>query len=180
MKIIPCTIPELVLLEPPKWPDERGWFKECFNLKHFHQQLTSTGQSPPKQFVQDNLSYSKKGVIRGLHYQIPPHAQGKLIQVIQGAIYDVVVDIRQDSPTFGHWEGVELSAENHRMFWVPPGFAHGFLAIEASYVLYKVTDYYCPESERSIHWASPALNISWPYTETPSLNLTDEAAAFFE
>ena len=148
---------DVVLLEPKVFGDARGVFYESYNQKVFE---AATGLS--HRFVQDNHSVSAKGVVRGLHYQLPPHAQGKLIRVVAGAVFDVVVDIRRGSPHFGHWIGVELSAQNRRQLWVPEGFAHGFLALEAaSEVLYKATDYYVPQSERCILCSDPDIGIEW-------------------
>ena len=151
------AIHDLVLLEPKVFGDARGVFFESYNQKAFE---TATGLS--HRFVQDNHSVSAKGVVRGLHYQLPPHAQGKLIRVVAGAVFDVVVDLRRGSPHFGRWIGVELSARNRRQLWVPEGFAHGFLALEAaSEVLYKATNYYAPHSERCILWNDPDIGIEW-------------------
>ena len=157
MQATRLSIPDVVLLEPKVFGDARGFFFESFNQKAFNA-ATGTDQ----QFVQDNHSRSTKGVLRGLHYQ-SQQPQGKLVRVVQGAVFDVAVDIRRSSPTFGQWVGVELSADNHRQLWVPPGLAHGFLVLsDTADFLYKTTDYYAPEHERCIAWNDPALAIVWP------------------
>ena len=157
MKATRLAIPEVVLIEPKVFGDARGFFFESFNQKAFNE---ATGTN--HQFVQDNHSRSAKGVLRGLHYQIQ-QPQGKLVRVAQGAVFDVAVDIRKSSPTFGQWVGVELSADNHRQLWVPPGFAHGFMVLsETAEFLYKTTDYYAPVYERCIAWDDPDLAIDWP------------------
>ncbi len=157
MKATRLAIPDVVLLEPKVFGDSRGFFFESFNQKAFDE---ATGTN--HQFVQDNHSRSVKGVLRGLHYQIQ-QPQGKLVRVVRGAVFDVAVDIRKSSPTFGQWVGVELSADNHRQLWVPPGLAHGFLVLsDTADFLYKTTDYYAPEHERCIAWNDPALAIVWP------------------
>jgi dTDP-4-dehydrorhamnose 3,5-epimerase len=157
MKIVPTALPEVLILEPKVFGDARGFFFESFNLKLFS---AATGTDHP--FVQDNHSRSAHGVLRGLHYQIQ-QPQGKLVRVTRGSVFDVAVDIRKSSPRFGQWAGVELSEENQRQLWVPPGFAHGFLVIsESADFLYKTTDYYAPEHERCIAWNDPALGIDWP------------------
>jgi dTDP-4-dehydrorhamnose 3,5-epimerase len=151
------AIPDVVLFEPKVFADARGAFFESFSQREFEE---ATGLS--RSFVQDNHSISAKGVLRGLHYQLPPHAQGKLVRVIAGAAFDVAVDIRMGSPTFGCWLGVELSAANRRQLWVPEGFAHGFAALEAgTEFTYKATAYYAPSSERCILWNDPRLGIEW-------------------
>ncbi|MFE8644843.1 dTDP-4-dehydrorhamnose 3,5-epimerase [Sphingomonas sp. NCPPB 2930] len=157
MKVIATSIPEVLILEPKVFGDARGFFFESFNHRAFEAAVGHTVS-----FVQDNHSRSAQGVLRGLHYQLR-QAQGKLVRVVRGAVYDVAVDIRKQSKTFGQWVGVELSEENQRQLWVPPGFAHGFLVTSASAdFLYKTTDYYAPEFERSIAWNDPALAIAWP------------------
>ena len=157
MQATRLSIPDVVLLEPTVFGDARGFFFESFNQKAFN---AATGTD--HQFVQDNHSRSTKGVLRGLHYQ-SQQPQGKLVRVVQGAVFDVAVDIRRSSPTFGQWVGVELSADNHRQLWVPPGLAHGFLVLsDTADFLYKTTDYYAPEHERCIAWNDPALAIVWP------------------
>lgn len=154
---IKTKIPEVLLIEPKVFEDERGFFFESFNSDDF-KKVIDTDFS----FLQDNHSKSAKGVLRGLHYQIL-RPQGKLVRVVKGAIYDVAVDIRKGSPTFGHWYGAELSSENKKQLWVPPDFAHGFLVIsESAEVLYKATDVYAPEFERIIYWGDPDIGIAWP------------------
>lgn len=168
MKLIPTSIPDVVVIEPTVFEDDRGWFMESFNEDRFRRELRTLGLPEPKPFIQDNHSCSGKGVLRGLHYQLPPHAQGKLVRVVQGAAFDVAVDIRRSSPTFGEWVGVELSALNRKMLWVPDGFAHGFLALQdGTHFLYKTTAYYALESERAILWNDRAINIAWPKLGAP-------------
>ncbi len=170
MKVIPTTIADLVILEPTVFGDERGFFFESFNQRQFAE---LTGRN--HHFVQDNHSRSMKGVLRGLHYQIQ-QAQGKLVRVIQGSIFDVAVDIRRSSPTFGQHVAVELSAENKHSFWIPEGFAHGFLVLsDTAEVLYKTTDYWAPKFERSIIWNDPVLGIDWPLHGQPQLSVKDQA-----
>lgn len=157
MKVIPTAIPDLLIIEPKVFGDARGFFFESFNQKAFSEAI---GQHVD--FVQDNHSRSTNGVLRGLHYQIQ-QPQGKLVRVVRGAVFDVAVDIRRSSPTFGQWAGVELTEDNHRQFWVPPGFAHGFLVLsDIADFLYKATDYYAPTYERSIAWNDPHVGIEWP------------------
>ena len=157
MQITRLAIPDVVLIEPKVFGDARGFFYESFNQRAFNE-ATGTDHS----FVQDNHSRSSRGVLRGLHYQIR-QPQGKLVRVVQGAVFDVAVDIRKSSPTFGQWVGEELSADNHRQLWVPPGFAHGFVVLSATAeFLYKTTDYYAPQYERCIAWNDPDLAIAWP------------------
>lgn len=168
MKVTPTSIPEVLVFEPTVFGDDRGFFYESYNAQQFSQM---TGLSV--NFVQDNHSRSARNVLRGLHYQIR-QPQGKLVRVISGAIFDVVVDIRASSPFFGRWIGVEVSAENRRQLWVPPGFAHGFVVTsEAAECLYKTTDYWSPEHERSILWNDPALAIEWPLAGEPMLSGKD-------
>jgi dTDP-4-dehydrorhamnose 3,5-epimerase len=158
MKVVPTTVPEVLILEPTVFGDERGFFVESYNRRAFDE---AVGYGVD--FVQDNHSRSARGVLRGLHYQVPPHAQGKLVRVSTGRVYDVAVDVRRTSPRFGWWVGVELSSDNHRQLWIPPGFAHGFLVLsESADFEYKVTAYYAPDAERSVRWDDPALGISWP------------------
>ena len=158
MKATRLSIPDVVLIEPKVFGDARGFFFESFNQKAFNE---ATGTS--HQFVQDNHSRSAKGVLRGLHYQLPPHAQGKLVRVVRGTVWDVAVDIRQGSPTFGQWVAEELSEDNHRQLWIPPGFAHGFVVLsETADFLYKTTAYYAPQHERCILWCDRDLDIRWP------------------
>lgn len=177
MKLIQMPIPDVVLIEPTVYEDERGWFMESFNEAIFHTQLGNLGLPIPHHFVQDNHSHSKKGVLRGLHYQLPPHAQGKLVSVTQGAVFDVVVDIREQSPTFGQTVQVELSAKNKHMLWIPEGFAHGFLALEDNtHFFYKVTDFYNQAHEACLRWDDPVLGINWPKREGAIINSRDSAA----
>lgn len=165
------------MIEPAVFHDNRGWFMESFNEQRFQEELFKLGLPSDIRFVQDNHSCSNKGVLRGLHYQLPPHGQGKLIRVVKGAAFDVAVDIREDSPTFGQHVSVELSAENKRMFWVPAGFAHGFLTLEDdTHFLYKTTDFYHKESEATIYWKDPVIGIQWPLNISPILNQKDETA----
>ena len=158
MKVTPTRIPDVMVVEPKVFGDARGFFYESFNQQAFNQ---ATGTN--FEFVQDNHSRSCKGVLRGLHYQLPPHAQGKLVRVVRGAVWDVAVDIRKHSPTFGQWVGETLTEENHKQFWIPPGFAHGFVVLsESADFLYKTTAYYAPQSDRVIAWNDPDLAIQWP------------------
>jgi dTDP-4-dehydrorhamnose 3,5-epimerase len=169
MKVAPTALPDVRLVEPRVFGDARGFFFESWNARAF----VAAGISAT--FVQDNHSRSAGGVLRGLHYQIE-HAQGKLVRVVAGAVFDAVVDLRRSSPTFGRSYGVELSAENRMMLWVPPGFAHGFLAIsDYAEFLYKTTDYWYPEHERTLLWSDPALAIDWPLSGTPILAAKDAA-----
>jgi len=163
MLITPTALPEVLLLEPKVFGDERGFFLESFNQKSFD---AAVGHHVD--FVQDNHSRSTKGVLRGLHYQLAPHSQGKLVRAVSGAVFDVAVDLRRGSPDFGKWVGCELSAENKRMLWIPPGFGHGFLVIsESADFLYKTTDYYAPQSEGAVRWDDPAVGIAWPAVDVP-------------
>jgi dTDP-4-dehydrorhamnose 3,5-epimerase len=176
MKLICTTLPDVVIVEPAVFGDERGWFMETFNEPRFHDELSKLGLPSPRPFVQDNHSLSMAGVLRGLHYQMTPHAQGKLVRVTHGSAFDVAVDIRKGSPTFGQWVGVELSADNKRQLWVPEGFAHGFLALEDNtQFLYKTTDVYTKACERSIIWNDPAIGIEWPLKGQPP-SLADKDA----
>jgi dTDP-4-dehydrorhamnose 3,5-epimerase len=175
MKATSLAIPDVVLLEPKVFGDERGFFYESYNQQAFQQ---ATGLDAT--FVQDNHSRSARNVLRGLHYQLPPKAQGKLVRAVVGAVFDVAVDLRGDSPTFGQWVGEKLSAENKRMMWIPPGFAHGFLVLsEYAEFLYKTTDYYAPELERSILWNDPDLAIKWPLVGEPVLSEKDAQSVLF-
>jgi len=172
MRFIPTQISDVVLIEPKVFGDHRGFFMETWQAKVF----AEAGIDVP--FVQDNHSRSRQGILRGLHYQIE-RPQGKLVRVIAGEVFDVAVDIRRQSPTFGQWVGERLSAENRRMLWVPPGFAHGFYVLsEAAEFLYKCTEFYAPEYERSILWQDPALAIAWPLVnqEAPVLSTKDAQA----
>lgn len=174
MKVTPLAVPDVLLIEPKVFGDARGFFFESFNQRAFNE---VTGLDV--QFVQDNHSRSVRHVLRGLHYQLPPYAQGKLVRAVVGEVFDVAVDLRPDSPTLGRWAGAVLSAENKRQMWVPPGFAHGFLVLsEAAEFLYKTTDYYAPEYERSIRWDDPDLGIDWPLDGAiPQLSGKDAQAA---
>jgi dTDP-4-dehydrorhamnose 3,5-epimerase len=173
MKVTKTPIAGVLLLEPKVFGDSRGFFLESFNQKVFDEAVGA-----PVKFVQDNHSRSAKGVLRGLHYQLAPHAQGKLVRVTAGAVYDIAVDIRRDSPTFGRWYGVELNAENHRQLWIPAGLAHGFLVLsDGTDFMYKTTDYYAPQFERAVKWDDPELAIPWPDVGvTPMLSAKDAAA----
>ena len=171
MKITPTAIPEVLLIEPKVFGDARGFFFESFNQKAFNE---ATGLDVS--FVQDNHSRSAKGVLRGLHYQVQ-QPQGKLVRVVRGAVFDVAVDIRKNSPTFGQWVGIELSEDNHKQLWVPPGFAHGFVVLSDSVdFLYKTSNYYAPEHERCIRWNDPDLAIDWPPNIPPLLSTKDSNA----
>ena len=168
MKATRLAIPDVVLIEPKVFGDARGFFFESFNQKAFNE-ATGTNHA----FVQDNHSRSGQGVLRGLHYQIQ-QPQGKLVRVARGRVWDVAVDIRKSSPTFGQWVGAELSEDNQHQLWVPPGFAHGFVVLsESADFLYKTTDYYAPEHERCIAWNDPQLAIAWPIAGAPSLSAKD-------
>lgn len=172
MQAIKTLIPDVIIIEPDLFGDERGLFFESFNAYEFNKAI---GQNV--NFVQDNHSKSQKNVLRGLHYQIAPKAQGKLVRVVVGAVFDVVVDIRSNSPTYGQWVGELLSGDNKRQLWVPPGFAHGFLTLtETAEFLYKTTDYYSPEHEQAIRWDDPFLDISWPLISSPIVSAKDMAA----
>ena len=180
MKLVPTSLPGVVIIEPTAYSDDRGWFMESYSESGFAAALQSLGLPVPRRFVQDNHSCSRAGVLRGLHYQLAPHAQGKLVRVVQGAAYDVAVDVRRGSPTFGRWVGAELSALNRRQLWLPEGCAHGFLALhDETHFLYKTTDVYAPDCERSIRWDDPALGIAWPLPAghaAPLLAAKDAAA----
>ena len=170
MRAIPTRIPDVLILEPRLFGDARGFFMESFNARRFRE-LSGLDVD----FVQDNHSRSRKGVLRGLHYQID-QAQGKLVRVVQGRVFDVAVDLRRSSPTFARWEGVELSADNHRQLWIPPGFAHGFLVLsESADFLYKTTDYYAPVHECCIRWDDPEIGIEWPLDAAPLVSEKDRA-----
>lgn len=175
MKVIPTKIPDVLIIEPRVFGDDRGFFYESYNQKLFTE---ATGIT--RNFVQDNHSRSLKNVLRGLHYQIQ-QPQGKLVRVVVGEVLDIAVDIRKTSPTFGQWVSCLLSAENKRQFWVPEGFAHGFLVLsEAAEFLYKTTDYYAPQYERTILWNDPDLKIDWQLTEDPILSKKDQAGVRFK
>ena len=175
MQATRLTIPDVMLIEPKVFGDARGFFFESFNQRAFND---ATGTD--HQFVQDNHSRSSKGVLRGLHYQIQ-QPQGKLVRVVQGAVFDVVVDIRKNSPTFGRWVGVELTEDDHKQLWIPPGLAHGFLVVsETADFLYKTTDYYSPQHERCIRWDDPQIAIDWPDTGgEKQLSGKDQAGRWF-
>ncbi len=171
----PTALPEVLILEPRVFGDDRGFFFESFNQRDFQE---VTGVDTP--FVQDNHSRSAKGVLRGLHYQIQ-HPQGKLVRVSRGEVFDVAVDLRRSSPNFGKWAGVVLSEENKRQLWVPPGFAHGFVALsDVAEVLYKTTDYWYPEHERSLVWNDPTVAVQWPIDAEPTLAAKDAAGKLFD
>jgi dTDP-4-dehydrorhamnose 3,5-epimerase len=167
MKVIQTTLPDVLLLEPRVYGDARGFFMESYNKRVFAELGLAV------EFVQDNHSRSGRNVLRGLHYQIV-QPQGKLVRVVRGAVFDVAVDLRRSSPTFGRWEGVELSEDNKRMLWIPPGFAHGFLVLsESADFLYKTTDFYAPEHERCIRWDDADIGIAWPLLGEPILSAKD-------
>ncbi|VAE42679.1 dTDP-4-dehydrorhamnose 3,5-epimerase [Enterobacter hormaechei] len=172
MNIITTEIPEVLIFEPKVFGDERGFFMESFNRKIFEDAIGSQTE-----FVQDNHSKSSKGVLRGLHYQKDPYAQGKLVRCVAGKVFDVAVDIRKNSPTFGRWVGEILSAENKRQLWIPAGFAHGFLTLEDNTeFLYKTTNYYHPDAEGSILWSDENIGIDWPIKTNLILSSKDENA----
>jgi dTDP-4-dehydrorhamnose 3,5-epimerase len=173
MRVTPTSLPGLLLLESQPCRDERGFLMESFNQRDFE---ATTGQRAC--FVQDNLVVSRRRVLRGLHYQLPPHAQGKLVRVIRGSAFDVVVDVRRGSPTFGRWSGMALDATSHVQIWIPPGFAHGVLALEEdTQMLYKTTDFYAKHCERAIAWNDPTIGICWPEQGLPPLLSPRDAAA---
>ncbi|OLU24397.1 dTDP-4-dehydrorhamnose 3,5-epimerase [Pseudomonas sp. PA15(2017)] len=175
MHIIQTAIPDVLILEPKVFGDERGFFFESFNAKAF---ADATSLNP--NFVQDNHSRSQRGVLRGLHYQVQ-QAQGKLVRVTAGEVYDVAVDLRRQSATFGQWVGAHLSADNKRQMWVPEGFAHGFVVLsEFAEFLYKTTDYYAPAHERCIRWDDPKLAIDWQLRSEPKLSTKDQQGKFFD
>lgn len=174
MNVVKTQIPEVLIFEPKVFGDARGFFFESFNAKVFQE---ATGLDV--QFVQDNHSKSAQGVLRGLHYQIE-QAQGKLVRVTAGEVFDVAVDMRQSAATFGQWIGVHLSAENKRQLWIPPGFAHGFLVLsESAEFLYKTTDFYAPQHECCIRWDDPSIGIEWPLQDAPLLSVKDQAGLSF-
>jgi len=177
MKFTTTRLPDVVIIEPAVFSDERGWFMESFSQKRFADGLAALGLPMPRPFVQDNESMSARGVLRGLHYQLAPHPQGKLVRVVQGAALDVAVDIRRGSPNFGQWVAVELTADNRRQMWIPEGFAHGFLALEDhTRFVYKTTDFYAKDCERAIRWDDPAIGIEWPAGLLPRLAAKDAEA----
>ncbi len=168
MKVTPTSIPSVLIIEPRVFGDTRGFFFESFNQRAFN---LATGLDV--NFVQDNHSRSSKGVLRGLHYQIQ-QPQGKLVRVVRGSVFDVTVDLRKSSPTFGQWVGVELTEDNHRQLWIPPGFAHGFYVLsDSADFLYKTTDYYAPEFECSLIWNDPTIGIEWPLNTQPIISAKD-------
>ena len=177
MQVTETAIAGVLIFEPKVFGDERGFFMESFTQKVFDQAV-----GRPVAFVQDNHSRSAKGVLRGLHFQKDPHAQGKLVRVTQGSVFDVAVDIRLGSATFGRWVGVELTAGNHRQLWIPPGLAHGFLVTsDSADFLYKTTDYYAPECEGSLRWDDPALAVDWPlHGAMPTLSGKDAQAPLLD
>ena len=175
MKVIPTEIPDVLIIEPQVYGDDRGFFLESFNQKDFREKAGVNTT-----FVQDNHSMSLKNVLRGLHYQIP-NPQGKLVRVVNGSVFDVAVDARKGSPTFGQWVGCVLSAENKRIFWVPEGFAHGFLVLsDRAEFLYKTTNYYYPQYEKTIAWNDADLGIDWPLETPPILSPKDQAGQPFK
>lgn len=175
MKVTPLNIPDVLLIKPEVFGDDRGFFFESFNQKSFEEAV-----GHKINFVQDNHSRSVKGVLRGLHYQLPPKAQGKLVRVIQGEVFDVAVDLRQSSPTFGKWASEILSSDNKKQLWIPEGFAHGFLTLsDSAEFLYKVTDFYSAEHERNIRWNDKTIGIKWPALNV-SLSKKDQNAKLFE
>jgi len=175
MKVIPTDLPDVLLLEPAVYGDERGFFFESYNERAFEQ---ATGIKP--RFVQDNHSRSARNVLRGLHYQVS-QTQGKLVRVTAGEVFDVSVDLRKSSPNFGRWTGARLSAENKRMLWIPEGFAHGFLVLsESADFLYKTTDFYAPQHERCLLWNDPAIGIEWPLSGEPILAAKDRAGVLLQ
>ena len=172
MKATSLDLKDVILLEPHAFEDARGHFVERFNRERFRE---ATGEQPD--FVQHNQSRSRAGVVRGLHYQLAPAAQGKLVRVVSGSVFDVAVDIRRSSPDFGRWTGVMLSAENRRQLWIPPGFAHGFMALtEGAELLYCVTAPYAPALERSVRWDDPDIGVAWPRELDPNLSPKDAIA----
>ena len=173
MHSIRQSIPDVVLLEPKVFGDSRGFFYESFNQQAFNE---ATGTN--FEFVQDNHSRSSKGVLRGLHYQLPPHAQGKLVRVVRGAVWDVAVDIRKNSPTFGQWVGATLTADNKQQLWVPEGFAHGFITLtDTAEFLYKTTNYYAPSSDRGIKWNDDSIAIEWPALDCDIITSAKDSVA---
>lgn len=175
MQVTLTRIPDVLIIEPKVFGDDRGFFFESFNQKAFNE---AVGQEIT--FVQDNHSKSAKNVLRGLHYQLPPKAQGKLVRVIQGEVFDVAVDLRKGSKTYGQWVGEIISAENKKQMWIPPGFAHGFLTLsEIAEFLYKTTDYYSPENERCIAWNDSTIGVDWNLTTTPILSPKDRVSSNF-
>jgi dTDP-4-dehydrorhamnose 3,5-epimerase len=178
MKLVPTTLEGVVVVEPPVFGDDRGWFYESFNEPKFQAGLQGLGLPASRPFVQDNHSCSALGVLRGLHYQLAPRPQGKLVRVVKGRAWDVAVDIRRGSPQFGRWAAVELTEDNRRQLWIPEGFAHGFLSLaEGTEFLYKTTDIYDKGCERAIRWDDAQLAIAWPTMEVPFRLAPKDAAA---
>ncbi len=176
MKLVNTNIAEVKIIEPQLFGDDRGFFMESFNQQAFE---TAIGRAC--NFVQDNHSKSQQGVLRGLHYQLAPKAQAKLVRVVAGEVFDVAVDIRKSSATFGQWVGVTLSADNKKQLWIPEGFAHGFITLSESVdLLYKTTNYYAPKLDRSICWNDPDIGIQWPYSNNPLLSDKDSGAVAFK
>lgn len=172
MRVTPTHLREVLLIEPQVFGDGRGFFLESYNERRFEEAIGRTVR-----FVQDNHSRSARGVLRGLHFQREPSAQAKLIRVVSGEIFDVAIDIRRSSPTFGHWVGIRLAAESHRQLWIPEGFAHGFLTLsDSAEVLYKASNYYAPADEGAIVWNDPDIGIEWPIEGEPVLSAKDAAA----
>jgi dTDP-4-dehydrorhamnose 3,5-epimerase len=179
VKFTTTALPEVLLIEPDLFSDDRGWLAVQFDGARFNAALQDLGLPAARPFVQEIQSMSQAGVLRGLHYQLPPHAQGKLVRVLRGAAFDVAVDLRRASPSFGRWVGTLLSAENRRQTWIPEGFAHGFLALaDDTQLLYRSTDVYAPQCERCLLWNDPALGIEWPVLAwgVPRPNARDAAA----
>jgi dTDP-4-dehydrorhamnose 3,5-epimerase len=180
MKLLKTSLPGVLIVDPQVFADDRGWFMETFNEARWHEALRELGEPIPRPFVQDNHSSSRAGVLRGLHYQLRPHAQGKLVRVVFGAAFDVAVDLRRGSATFGCWFGTELTAQNKRQLWIPEGFGHGFMALQDNtHFLYKTTDVYNQECERAIRWDDPEIEITWPALTglaTPSVSDKDRQA----
>lgn len=175
IRVLETALKEVKIIEPRVFGDERGFFFESYNERDFE------AVAPGVRFVQDNQSKSRRGVVRGLHFQLPPHPQAKLVRALRGSIYDVAVDVRHSSPTFGQWIGIELSDTNFRQLWIPAGFAHGFVALsETAEVAYKTTDFWAKETESSIRWDDPILAITWPIEVEPVLSEKDKLSPFWE
>jgi dTDP-4-dehydrorhamnose 3,5-epimerase len=173
MKLSRTPLPGVLIVEPTVFADDRGWFMESFSEARWESALRELGEPQPRRFVQDNHSCSHAGVLRGLHYQLHPRSQGKLVRVVQGAAFDVAVDLRRDSPHFGRWFGLELSAGNRRQLWIPEGFGHGFLALrDETHFLYKTTDVYSKDCERSIRWDDARIGIDWPLPAGLAMNIS--------
>lgn len=183
MKLAKTDLPGVLIVEPTAFADDRGWFLESFNELRWEAALQELGEPLPRRFVQDNHSCSHAGVLRGLHYQLHPHSQGKLVRVVKGAAFDVAVDLRRGSPRFGQWFGLELNASNRRQLWIPEGFGHGFVALEDdTHFLYKTTDVYSKACERAIRWDDEQLGIRWPLQRlsvAPRVSEKDAAAPSF-